>query len=107
MPPKETKLSRGSIGATSTLPDRMRSSAIRHSSGTAPNDARRFTSRAIQSTGRTDVGSQARAADRVKKLLMRKLRPLVKKMETNAELANAKIDTTSSYRAIQAKCRKW
>ena len=53
------------------------------------------------------VGNRERAADRVKKLLMRKLRPLVKKMETNAELANAEIDTTSSYRAIQAKCRKW
>ncbi len=53
------------------------------------------------------VGSQARAAERVKKLLMGKLRPLVKKMETAAELANAEIDSVISYRAIHAKCRKW
>ena len=53
------------------------------------------------------VGSRERAAERVKELLMGKLRPLVKKMETNAELANAEIDTVSSYRAIHAKCRKW
>ncbi len=53
------------------------------------------------------VGSQEGAADRVKKLLMGKLRPLVKKMETAAELANAEIDTVTSYRAIHAKCRKW
>lgn len=53
------------------------------------------------------VGSRERAAERVKKLLMGKLRPLVKKMETAAELANAEIDTVTSYRAIQAKCRKW
>ena len=53
------------------------------------------------------VGSQARGADLVKKLLMGKLRTLVKKMETAAELANAEIDTTTSYRSIQAKCPKW
>ena len=53
------------------------------------------------------VGSRERAADRVKKLLMGKLRPLVKKMETAAELANAEIDSVTSYRAIQAKCRRW
>ncbi len=53
------------------------------------------------------VGSRERAADRVKKLLMGKLRPLVKKMETAAELANAEIDSVTSYRAIQTKCRKW
>jgi len=63
--------------------------------------------RAVRGLRPVIMSSPGHAQQRVKARLEKKIAPILDKFHQITDLANAEIDTESSYRTIQARCGNW